>query len=78
MSSNDEYREVETSPDGRYVRYDKKLGAGAYKDVYLSVDTDRGEISAVDISFSCRFRTAHHWLGILVLKVLKSCSYWPI
>ena len=42
MSSTDEYREAETSPDGKYVRYDKKLGAGAYKDVYLSIDTDRG------------------------------------
>lgn len=35
--------EVETSPDGRYIRFDEKLGSGAYKDVYLSYDTETGQ-----------------------------------
>ena len=35
--------EVETSPDGRYIRFDEKLGSGAYKDVYLCYDTETGQ-----------------------------------
>lgn len=38
----DTVREVEKSPDGRYVRFDHKLGSGAYKDVYLAYDTETG------------------------------------
>ncbi|CEP00868.1 non-specific serine/threonine protein kinase [Plasmodiophora brassicae] len=33
---------VETSPDGRYIRFDEKLGSGAYKSVWLAYDTDLG------------------------------------
>lgn len=36
-------KEVETSPDGRYVRFDEKLGNGAYKEVYLCYDTETGK-----------------------------------
>ena len=36
-------REVEVSPDGRYVRFEEKLGSGAYKDVYLAYDTETGK-----------------------------------
>lgn len=36
-------KEVESSPDGRYVRYDIKLGSGAYKDVFLCVDEESGK-----------------------------------
>lgn len=43
MPRNDDLREAETSPDGRYVRFDEKLGNGAYKDVYLSYDTETGK-----------------------------------
>jgi serine/threonine protein kinase len=35
-------REAETSPDGRYVRLDEKLGAGAYKVVWMGLDTENG------------------------------------
>ena len=34
---------METSPDGRYIRFDEKLGSGAYKDVYLCYDTETGQ-----------------------------------
>ena len=34
--------EVETSPDGRYIRFASKLGSGAYKNVFLAYDTDTG------------------------------------
>ena len=37
------FHEVETSPDGRYVRFDEKLGTGAYKNVYLAYDTETGK-----------------------------------
>ena len=34
-------REVEVSPDGRYVRFEEKLGSGAYKEVFLASATLR-------------------------------------
>src|ERR1700761_6793328 len=36
-------REVEVSPDGRYVRFEEKLGSGAYKEVFLCYDTETGK-----------------------------------
>jgi serine/threonine protein kinase len=36
-------KEVEQSPDGRYLRFDEKLGNGAFKEVYLSYDTETGK-----------------------------------
>eukprot|EP00960_Hanusia_phi_P052402 761430-Hanusia_phi.AAC.5 len=33
---------VETDPDGRYQRYTKQLGQGAYKTVYKAFDSDTG------------------------------------
>ena len=35
--------EVETSPDGRYIRFDEKLGSGAFKNVFLCYDTETGQ-----------------------------------
>lgn len=35
-------RPVEHSPRGRYIRFDIKLGTGAYKTVYKAYDTDQG------------------------------------
>lgn len=35
-------RPVEHSPRGRYIRFDIKLGSGAYKTVYKAYDTDQG------------------------------------
>ena len=45
MSRSHKYdlREVEVSPDGRYVRFEEKLGSGAYKEVYLCYDTETGK-----------------------------------
>jgi WNK lysine deficient protein kinase len=40
--SEHHYKEVERSPDGRYIRYDSKLGDGAYKAVWLAYDTELG------------------------------------
>jgi WNK lysine deficient protein kinase len=40
--SHEDLKEVERSPEGRYIRYDKKLGDGAYKAVWLAFDTERG------------------------------------
>lgn len=37
------FHEVESSPDGRYVRFDERLGTGAYKEVYLAYDTETGK-----------------------------------
>ena len=37
------FHEVESSPDGRYVRFDEQLGSGAYKVVYLAYDTETGK-----------------------------------
>lgn len=37
-----ELKEVERSPDGRYIRFDEKLGTGAYKAVWLAYDTEAG------------------------------------
>ena len=43
---------VETSPKGRFVRFNRKLGSGAYKCVYLGFDNDTGrEIAWNVISF---------------------------
>ncbi len=33
---------VESSPQGRYLRYPEKLGSGQYKDVYRAYDTQEG------------------------------------
>jgi Protein kinase domain len=33
---------VETSPQGRYLRFEEKLGSGQYKDVYRAYDTSEG------------------------------------
>ncbi|POM68531.1 WNK protein Kinase, partial [Phytophthora palmivora] len=35
-------RPVEQSPRGRYIRFDIRLGTGAYKSVYKAYDTDQG------------------------------------
>lgn len=35
-------RPVEKSPRGRYIRFDVRLGTGAYKSVYKAYDTDQG------------------------------------
>lgn len=35
-------RPVEHSPRGRYIRFDIRLGTGAYKSVYKAYDTDQG------------------------------------
>ncbi|EGZ17563.1 hypothetical protein PHYSODRAFT_502916 [Phytophthora sojae] len=35
-------RPVEHSPRGRYIRFDIRLGMGAYKSVYKAYDTDQG------------------------------------
>ncbi|TMW62694.1 hypothetical protein Poli38472_005312 [Pythium oligandrum] len=35
-------RPVERSPRGRYIRFDIRLGTGAYKTVYKAYDTDQG------------------------------------
>ncbi|TYZ68215.1 hypothetical protein PybrP1_010012 [[Pythium] brassicae (nom. inval.)] len=35
-------RPMEHSPRGRYIRFDIKLGSGAYKTVYKAYDTDQG------------------------------------
>eukprot|EP00479_Gromia_sphaerica_P013892 TRINITY_DN7996_c0_g1_i1.p1 TRINITY_DN7996_c0_g1~~TRINITY_DN7996_c0_g1_i1.p1 ORF type:complete len:236 (+),score=36.22 TRINITY_DN7996_c0_g1_i1:258-965(+) len=40
--SKRKYQEVERSPDGRYIRFDKKMGVGAYKSVWLAYDTENG------------------------------------
>jgi len=42
MQSPDPLVEVETSPDGRYVRFDKHIGRGSYKDVWLAYDSETG------------------------------------
>ena len=34
--------EVETSPTGRYVRFNTKLGSGAFKMVYAAYDSETG------------------------------------
>ncbi|CAH0521244.1 unnamed protein product [Peronospora belbahrii] len=35
-------RPIEHSPRGRYIRFDIRLGTGAYKSVYKAYDTDQG------------------------------------
>lgn len=35
-------RPMERSPRGRYIRFDVRLGTGAYKSVYKAYDTDQG------------------------------------
>jgi len=46
VSDEEEYEEddkvVETSPNGTYVRFEHKLGSGAFKTVYRALDTERG------------------------------------
>lgn len=41
-SGHEELKELERSPDGRYIRFDFKLGDGAYKAVWLGYDTEMG------------------------------------
>mmetsp|Transcript_3161 Transcript_3161/g.5418 ORF Transcript_3161/g.5418 Transcript_3161/m.5418 type:complete len:814 (+) Transcript_3161:328-2769(+) len=38
----EEYKAVETDPDGRYTRYDSILGRGAFKTVYKAFDDEDG------------------------------------
>ncbi len=38
-----ELQEVESSPDGRYVRFDERIGVGAYKEVWRGYDTETGK-----------------------------------
>lgn len=49
----DEDDHVENSPKGRYVRYQQKLGTGAYKTVYKAYDTVEGiEVAWNDVSIA--------------------------
>lgn len=42
MSRRDNLQEVERSPNGQYIRFDMKVGSGAYKEVWLAFDTESG------------------------------------
>lgn len=43
MSNRGESHEVESSPDGRYIRFDERIGVGAYKEVWRGYDTETGK-----------------------------------
>lgn len=43
MNKTRNLHQAEESPDGRYVRFDEKLGNGAYKEVFLAYDTETGK-----------------------------------
>ena len=43
---------VETSPKGRFARFNRKLGAGSYKNVYLGFDNDTGREVAWNVPFA--------------------------
>lgn len=43
VRQREDLHEVETSPDGRYVRFDEELGSGAYKSVWRGYDTETGK-----------------------------------
>ncbi|KAI9004037.1 hypothetical protein BC832DRAFT_558344 [Gaertneriomyces semiglobifer] len=51
---DDEHRVVETDPTGRFERYAKCLGQGAYKNVYMAFDTEEG----VEVAWN-QFRIDH-------------------
>nr|CCA14558.1 serine/threonine protein kinase putative [Albugo laibachii Nc14] len=42
IHENETDRPMEHSPRGRYIRFETKLGSGAYKTVYKAYDTDQG------------------------------------
>jgi WNK lysine deficient protein kinase len=42
QADEDSYSIVETSPKGRFKRFNEELGAGAYKSVYRGIDEDTG------------------------------------
>ena len=45
---------AQVSPDGRYIRFDDKLGKGAYKDVYRAYDSETGkEVAWNSIALAC-------------------------
>eukprot|EP01083_Nonionella_stella_P102234 290666_1 len=35
-------KQIDSSPDGRYICFDQKIGRGAYKNVFLGYDTEKG------------------------------------
>ena len=49
---------VESSPKGRFARFNRKLGAGSYKIVYLGFDNDTGrEVAWNVIAFTHMSKT---------------------
>uniref|UniRef100_A0A0G4I0E9 Protein kinase domain-containing protein n=1 Tax=Chromera velia CCMP2878 TaxID=1169474 RepID=A0A0G4I0E9_9ALVE len=66
---------IEKSPKGRFLRFAKKLGAGAYKMVYLGFDTETGRevawnvISTVHLDGAARKRIGEE------INIAKSLSH---
>ena len=42
----DEEKEIEKSPDKRFIKYDKEVGRGSFKTVYKSLDSSTGSTVA--------------------------------
>ena len=42
----DEEKEIEKSPDKRFLKYDKEVGRGSFKTVYKSLDSSTGSTVA--------------------------------
>ena len=45
-SEKDDEKELEKSPDKRFIKYDKEVGRGSFKTVYKSLDSSTGSTVA--------------------------------
>uniref|UniRef100_A0A7S1XZR3 non-specific serine/threonine protein kinase n=1 Tax=Phaeomonas parva TaxID=124430 RepID=A0A7S1XZR3_9STRA len=68
----------ETSPTGRFLRYHKRLGRGAYKTVYKAYDTEEGVEVAWNVTYLEDFNESERRRIYQEIALLKECQHQHI
>ncbi|CAI9092177.1 OLC1v1027357C1 [Oldenlandia corymbosa var. corymbosa] len=87
MAAGDDDGILETSPDGRFVKYDEVLGKGAFKVVYKGFDQDSGydvawcqikidEAAVVKSSFADNLLSEANLMKSLEHENIAKCHSW--
>ena len=75
---------IDTGPNGRFLKFSKEIGRGAFKTVYKGIDTETG----VAIAW-CEIHVSHYWVFLFIIyntvfafrpgsTVINLFVYWRI